>query len=99
MALYFFNSLNCTLVVLFSALEIDSSLLPSLVPSLKLLHFAVGVWSLELQLGTRRVKGIPDSYFEVKSLETWNSEGSSKESISRSLRSNAKVQILTVLAC
>ena len=37
-----FNRLNCTLAVLFSALEIDSSLLPSLVPSLKCLHFAVG---------------------------------------------------------
>ena len=30
-----FNRLNCTLVVLLSALKIDSSLLPSLVPSLK----------------------------------------------------------------
>ena len=30
-----FNRLNCTLVVLFSVLKIDSSLLPSLVPSLK----------------------------------------------------------------
>ena len=30
-----FSRLNCTLAVLFSALKIDSSLLPSLVPSLK----------------------------------------------------------------
>ena len=30
-----FKRLNCTLAVLFSALKIDSSLLPSLVPSLK----------------------------------------------------------------
>ena len=68
------------LAVLFSALKIVSSLLPSLVPSPKGLHFAVGAWSLELQLGTRRFKGqdiqsltqVPDSYFEVRSLETWN---------------------------
>ena len=30
-----FNRLNCTLAVLFSVMKIDSSLLPSLVPSLK----------------------------------------------------------------
>ena len=52
-----FNRLNCTLAVLFSVMKIDSSLLPSLVPSLKSLHFAVGAWGLELQLGTRRVEG------------------------------------------
>ena len=51
MALYLenFNRLNCTLAVLLSALAIDSSLLPSLVSSLKCLHFEASniSWVLE----------------------------------------------------